>query len=55
LLINLQSFSKITCDTNDRLNLLYKKKMGFLMLEEGDEDAQNKKGPLRMHKSHSNP
>ena len=55
-LINLQSFLKITYGTNDRLKLtLQEKKMGFLMLEEGDEDAQNKRGPLTVHRLHSNP
>ena len=54
-LLTFNPFLKLTCNTNDRLKLTSQKKMGFLMLEEGDEDAENKRGPLRVHRSHSNP
>ena len=43
LLINLQPFFKITCGTNNRLKLTLQEENGLLMIEEGDEDAQDKK------------
>ena len=41
---------------NDRLRLhFYKKKTRLTMIDGGDEYAQNNKGgPLRVHRSHSN-
>jgi len=53
-LLTFNPFLKLTCSTNDRLKLTSQKKMGFFMLE-GDEDAENKRGPLKVHRSHSNP
>jgi len=36
-------FLKITCSVNDRLKLTLQKKKRLSMIEEGDEDAQNKR------------